>query len=183
MKVRRNPDLATWAVSLAQPIVFALLPVVSLYASNLGEVQAVALSRALGLSMLASLLVFLATWLVAKDPPQAGTISAMVTILLFSYGHAYDSLKVLFTSSAYLVRHRYLVPLLIGLNSIWIMIVPSRRISQHGLRRTSVSQHVDQNVSTRKIADQGEGRTNGIVEGHARAPGTVGFREHLPPWE
>jgi hypothetical protein len=89
------------------PLLFAVYPVVFLYARNVqGEESPVDLVAPLILSIAGMLLVGLVSWLVFRDIHRAGLASSLVVVLVFSFGHvegAIDPLGVGFAETLLLV--------------------------------------------------------------------------------
>lgn len=74
------------------PFLFTLFPILSLYTDNLGEIPFVAIIRAMvvGLACVGVLLVLL-RWLL-KDWNRAGVVATLEVLLIFLFGHTYNTL-------------------------------------------------------------------------------------------
>ena len=101
-------------------LLFALYPVLSLWAHNIQEIGFAEVVRVIMVSVLLSLFVWLLMWSIFRDPERAGLVAVVILIIFFSYGHLYESIR---TWSFELARHRYLLPLLIVLFSAWVFYV------------------------------------------------------------
>ena len=70
----------------------ALFPVLALLANNVGQAPLAEGLRAGVLSLLAATAVFGIGWLFLKDVHRAALLSLAFTLIVFSYGHIYQSL-------------------------------------------------------------------------------------------
>jgi len=93
----------------------ALFPVLALLANNVGQAPLADGLRAGLLSLLAASAVFGIGWLVLRDVHRAALLSLAFTLIIFSYGHIYQSLEGWSVGGAILGRHRFLLPLWLGL--------------------------------------------------------------------
>lgn len=101
-------------------LLFAVYPVLALWAQNIQEVGFDQIIRVLAASVLLALLVWLAAWAIFRDVGKSGLIAVVALIIFFSYGHLYESARVW---SFELARHRYLLPVLIVLFLAWVLVV------------------------------------------------------------
>jgi hypothetical protein len=119
----------------------ALFPVLALLANNVGQAPLADGLRAGALSILAAAVVFGIGWLILKDIHRAALLSLAFTLIVFSYGHLYQSLEGWSVGGALLGRHRFLLPLWLGLalaGGLWIVRSPeaARRLTP-GLNLTA----------------------------------------------
>jgi hypothetical protein len=111
----------------------ALLPVVALLASNLGQVRPTIGYRALALSALLALIVLVLFRLILGDWSRAGLLTSLGLLLFFSYGHVYNVLRSVELGGTTLGRHRYLLPIWIVLGSGGALLIWKRGIDAPGL--------------------------------------------------
>ncbi|MFQ5924122.1 MAG: hypothetical protein ACE5M4_14890, partial [Anaerolineales bacterium] len=98
----------------------ALLPVLVLLGSNLGQVRPTVGYRAMLVVLTISLTVLLLLRLLLRDWAKAGLITSLGLLLFFSYGHAYNALR---SVEIPLGRHRYLLPVaaILGAAGVWAL--------------------------------------------------------------
>lgn len=97
-----------------------LYPVLALWVQNIQVVDFTQIVRVLIMSILLGVLFFLVTWLLVRKVEKAGLIVAAAILVFFFYGHLYEGIR---EWSFEFARHRYLLPLLIGLFSAWVLYV------------------------------------------------------------
>ncbi len=107
---------------ILHPFLFALYPVLSLLAENVQQMPIQQAYRSLGLVILGALVLVLLLRLVSGHWQRAALLSSVYLILFFSYGHVYGLLKTASFGGVLLGRHRYLVPVWIGITVLgtWI---------------------------------------------------------------
>lgn len=109
-------------------LLFALYPVLALWAQNIQEIGFVQIVRVIVVSLFLCLFVWLLVWLVFRDVQKSGLITVAALIVFFSYGHLYESVRAW---SFELARHRYLLPLLITLFFTWVLyLIKIRQVSR-----------------------------------------------------
>jgi len=95
------------------PFLFAIFPVVFVYAHNIDYLPIVEIAIPLGISLgIASVL-----WLVLSFPlnkKKSGLIVSLALVLFFTYGHLYIFLNYDSGIESEITRNRYLLPLFIG---------------------------------------------------------------------
>jgi hypothetical protein len=96
------------------PFLLASFPVLSLYVTNVDQVEPVVMLRSLLLSLLLAVLLLAASRAVLHDPVRAPIGASLMLVAFFGYGHLYAELKQLGPLAAALVRHRYLLPLVLA---------------------------------------------------------------------
>lgn len=84
------------------PLLFAIMPVLTLYSANLYQVIGGQILRAILISCAGTAALLLILWLTLKDLEWAVLVTSLITILFFNYGYAYAS-----ATSFY---EKYLVP-------------------------------------------------------------------------
>ena len=101
----------------------ALLPVVALLASNLGQVRPTIGFRALALSAILALILLVLFRLILGDWSKAGLLTSLGLLLFFSYGHLYNALRSVELGGTSLGRHRYLLPvwIMLGVTGAWFI--------------------------------------------------------------
>jgi hypothetical protein len=112
------------------PLFFALYPVLALLAANTGQALPLDGLRALLASLLLGGGLFLLAWLLLRRIDLAAVLASFTVLLVLSYGRLYDGLKDL-GLSANLVRHRFLVPVVLLLPPILFLVL--RRFKPSGM--------------------------------------------------
>lgn len=105
----RHPgaDLLLSVISVVHPVLFAIVPVLFLYARNTGEVSGSQVVRPLLLSVLGTLALWLLLRPLMKNAVRTGVATWVCVAFYFSYGRIYDLLAGWDLSIA---RHSYLFP-------------------------------------------------------------------------
>jgi hypothetical protein len=101
------------------PLLFAVYPVVSLLAINLGQVNAADVVRSVAVSVVGTVAALALLRLVLKDWTRAALIASGALLVFFSYGHIYGLVKSASLGGVILGRHRFLVPLALGALAVW----------------------------------------------------------------
>lgn len=113
-----------WPVYSALAAVF---PVLALLANNVGQAELGDGLRAGLLALSAALAAFGIGWVLLKDIHRAALLSLGFTLIVFSYGHVYQTLEGWSFAGWVLGRHRFLLPLWLGLALVGsVVIVRSR---------------------------------------------------------
>ena len=99
------------------PLLFAISPVLALWATNSDRMRSIEVVLPLTLSVICSLILLLLLRLILRSCLKAGLLTSLAVLLFFSYGHIFGVLKALPGIGAQAGRHRYLAPL-------WILILP-----------------------------------------------------------
>jgi hypothetical protein len=110
---QRAHEAAAWSRLVSfpvHPVLIGAFPVLALLSANLGQISIGAANRSLLVAVAASALLAAVLWLVLKDAQVAGLVGSVASLLFFSYGHIYDSLKQVQLGSVLLGRHRILLP-------------------------------------------------------------------------
>lgn len=105
--------IGRWSVF---PILFALYPILNLYATNVAQLSVTSVLPVLSMSLLATIGVFVLSRRIFGDDVKAALFASMLVTLFFSYAHFYSISRAIVVRLvgidwAYaIVRHRYLVP-------------------------------------------------------------------------
>jgi hypothetical protein len=106
------------------PFLFAAYPVLALVGININEVEPAVLWRPL-LVLLGSVTLLLALiGLFSRDWRRAALLVAVLLFLFFTYGHIYSYLKKIEMGGLVLGRHRYVLPVWVGMGALttwWVM--------------------------------------------------------------
>lgn len=94
---------------ILHPITFAIFPILALLAHNIAEVSPSVSLRPLGISVSASLILFLLTSIISRNWQKAGIATTCCLVLFYSYGHMYELFQKYPILGFSLGRHRYLV--------------------------------------------------------------------------
>ena len=78
---------------ILHPFLFAIYPIISLFAFNIKQVTAIESVRALGVVMLSTLVLFMLLKGLLKDWHRAGFLLSIYLILFFSFGHVVRSIE------------------------------------------------------------------------------------------
>jgi hypothetical protein len=97
------------------PILFGIYPVLALLGQNINEVQPSVGLRPVIYVALASFCVLLACKVIFKDWHRGALSATIIIIFFFTYGHIYLALKTSVVNNFLIGRHRYLLPVGIGL--------------------------------------------------------------------
>lgn len=109
------------------PFLFGLYPVLALLAANIGQVRASEGARMLAAAPVVSAAVLIAAFLATRRIAPAAFLATITVLLFLSYGHLYDGLKLAGVSGTVLVRHRYLVPAVLGV--LFVAVLAVRRMT------------------------------------------------------
>jgi len=96
-------------------ILFAIYPVLTLLAHNIGEVEYSVAYRALIASALISVFSLLILYLVLRDWKKAGILTVLWLIAFFFYGHVFGYIKGLEISGRIVGRHTYFM-------AVWLVL-------------------------------------------------------------
>lgn len=100
--------------SWVHPFLISAFPVFAFYAFNQGQTELPTMLRpALAALVLAGLALGVAR-LVFRGTRRAAVVASLALAAFWSYGQIYDALKLIGLSGDTVVRHRYLLPVLIG---------------------------------------------------------------------
>jgi len=99
-------------ILVLHPFLFALFPILALYAFNIAQMPTHQIIIPIGTAILSTLLLWTALNLIFKDKRKSGLLVFMILFLFFSYGHFHKGLA---TTGLEIGKHRYLVPM-------WILL-------------------------------------------------------------
>ena len=101
------------SMRIVHPLLFALFPVIFLYAHNMKQLAAGQIVGALIAVPGGALLLWLALWLVFKNGAKAAIVTSFFLIAFFSYGHVHEALFYLSTKRGqlFITRNIFLMPL------------------------------------------------------------------------
>jgi len=105
-------------------LLFALYPVLALFAVNIREVSNSVIWRPLFISLTGAILLLVVTRLILRDWLKASLITSFIIILFYTYGRLYEVLKTTPLAAMNVVRHRYLAVLFVVILALgsWLMI-------------------------------------------------------------
>ena len=69
------------------PFLFALFPILALYAHNMGELYLSSIWISLGLALGLVTLLFILAWAIFRNTLKAGLVTALLIIIFFADGH------------------------------------------------------------------------------------------------
>ena len=106
------------------PLFFAAYPVLALVGININEVEPAVLWRPLIVLVLSAAILLVTLRLMARDWDRTAIALAVLIFLFFTYGHVYLFLKKINVDGLIIGRHRYMVPLWLGIGAlaIWWVI-------------------------------------------------------------
>jgi hypothetical protein len=115
-------------------VLLGIYPVISLFATNLSELQPDVIWRPLALSAGATLGVFLILRLIVRDWHRAALTTLALLLYFFLYGHLYEALKTVPFLVPY-ARHRILLPVWTILAVVlgWLILKRKKRPSSPGV--------------------------------------------------
>ena len=111
--------------AIIHPFAFAMFPVLSLYAKNMGEGflrEAVSIALAL---VVCAVLLWLLVGLLVKNKNKSSILVSVFCVLFFSYGHAISAFRAILEQMDVLDEARFLVegrPALLAWLAIWVVI-------------------------------------------------------------
>ncbi len=105
------------------PFLFAVYPVLAMLAKNANEVRLVQASRPMLAAVLLSAMVFLGLHVLLGRLATAGVLTTLFMVGFLSYGHLYDGGRSLVPGAAAVVRHRYLLPAVLGCSVVLARMV------------------------------------------------------------
>ena len=106
------------------PLLFGIYPVVALLAHNVDQASVSEAVRALLISFAGAVILLLILKLVLRDWNNASLVCALSIVLFYSYGHIYFILEMVDILGYQVGRHRFLIPVWIGilvLGSWWVV--------------------------------------------------------------
>ena len=95
---------------LITPLLFAVFPILSLWATNFSRMSAQDVIRPLLEAILAALVMYFIFKLILRNGIQAGLLSTLVLFLYFSYGHIFAMIRGIPELGMMIARHRIMGP-------------------------------------------------------------------------
>jgi len=159
-----TPSRRLWVI---HPFLLSLYAVLALLAQNKQEIPLGQAWRSLIILPLATLILLVALRALLRDWSRAGLLTAIIILIVSSYGHIYEVLQRIHIGPFILGRHRYLLPLVAVLLalSIWRIGIrkPNVRFANQILNLTAVVliafPVVNLATYLRHIRDQGDPRS------------------------
>ncbi len=97
------------------PILAILYPILALLGNNIEDVEPMDALRAFIVMVIGAMGLFLALTYLLKDGRKSAIITSLFALFLLSYGHVYALLKPLAIGDQSIGRHRYLIPIYLGI--------------------------------------------------------------------
>jgi hypothetical protein len=107
-------------------LLFAAYAPLALLAANANQVAATDIFRPLLISLVLALVIYAIYFLLLRRPSRAALAATLTLIVFLSYGHLYNGLKLLGLPGETVVRHRYLLPVVLGLLAIAVFLAVRR---------------------------------------------------------
>jgi hypothetical protein len=101
------------------PLFLAAYPALALVGTNINEVEPSVLWRPLIVVILSTMILLVLLRWITRDWHRAALLLAVLIFLFFTYGHAYFYLKKIDLAGFVLGRHRYMVPLWLGIGALF----------------------------------------------------------------
>ena len=106
------------------PLFFAAYPALALVGININEVEPTVLWRPLIVLILSAGILLITLRLIIRDWHRSAILLSVFIFLFFTYGHVYFYLKKIDVAGVILGRHRFMVPLWLGIGALvvwWVM--------------------------------------------------------------
>lgn len=97
------------------PFLFVLYPLLALLGFNISEVSVNVVWRPMGVLLLAMIVVMILLFILMRNWHRAAISASILSLLFFTYGHAYLYLKAIQIAGVIIGRHRQLLPVWMGL--------------------------------------------------------------------
>lgn len=96
---------------IIHPFLFAIYPILSLYASNSDRAPFYVILIPGLLALILAFTLFFVSKFIGRDSAKAGVVATLVLIFFFSYGHIFHSILIqLHIGSVHIGRERYMLP-------------------------------------------------------------------------
>lgn len=105
------------------PVFFAVCPVASLLANNLGQIDPELAVRALGVTAAGAIGLLVVLSVLLRDGGKASLMLSGTFLAFFSYGHVYGLVKNAVIGGLIVGRHRFLLPVFVALLASWVLWV------------------------------------------------------------
>ncbi len=102
------------------PLLLAAYPALAFVGININEVEPSVLWRPLIVLVLSSVILLIALRLIVRDWHRAALLLSALIFLFFTYGHLYLFLKKIEVAGFIVGRHRYMVPLWLGIGALLV---------------------------------------------------------------
>ena len=109
------------------PFLLALYPILFLFGNNVSELQPSMAIRVIVLALICTLILLVLFRLIMSGWEVASYVTALVVLILLSYGHIYHSLRDLIPGSSQIIRHRFLFPSIVIVVILLIRIIDRNR--------------------------------------------------------
>jgi hypothetical protein len=109
-------------------LLLAVYPVLALTAANAEQIALKDAFRPLVLSLMLALAAFAVYRLLLRDSARAALATSITVLMLLSYGHLYNALKLIGVSGL-AVRHRFLLPLIVAAILLGAFLIARKRPS------------------------------------------------------
>ncbi|MGD2092312.1 MAG: sulfatase-like hydrolase/transferase [Candidatus Aminicenantes bacterium] len=124
MKNKKDPGYTDKKTIIMHPFLFAIYPILFLYAHNIKEAYISQIIFPLLFSIVFASLLWGGLFLAIKDKVKSAVISTIFIFLFFLYGHTFDQLKILgYVFDLDIPRHFYLIPLFVILWAVLFYVV------------------------------------------------------------
>jgi len=124
VKNKKDPGYTDKKKIIAHPLLFAIYPILFLYAHNIKEAYISQVFFPLLFSIVFASLLWGGLFLAIKDKVKSAVISTIFIFLFFLYGHIFDQLKILgYAFDLDIPRHFYLIPLFVILWAVLFYVV------------------------------------------------------------
>jgi hypothetical protein len=122
-------------LSFLHPLLFAIYPVLALWANNFSRIQGELVIRPLVTSLIAGIIIFVILRALLKNNIQAALLCTLIFLLYFSYGHIYSLIEDKSIFSFVIGRHRYLAGLWLLILGVGGWFIIKRADNASGLNR------------------------------------------------
>ncbi|MDR3577309.1 MAG: hypothetical protein P4L50_25895 [Anaerolineaceae bacterium] len=92
------------------PLLFAILPLLSLWSANYDKLTPIDVFSAFFLSIVLAVIIYILFARILKNGKKAGLLTTLILLLFFTYGHVYDFIKGVSLFGILIGRHRFLGP-------------------------------------------------------------------------
>ena len=104
-------------------LLFATYPALALLAANASQIAFTDVLRPLFISWVLAGAIYAVFRLLLRPPARAALATTLTLMVLFSYGHLYNGLKLIGLPGDTVVRHRFLLPVVLGILAITLFLV------------------------------------------------------------
>jgi hypothetical protein len=111
------------------PILFALAPILSLYANNIRELEPIAIARSLLVSILITVVLYFAIRLVTRSGHSAAILTSFMVFSFYSYGHIQRGLLQIPNAGKYIGRTVFIVPMILTILVLVIILMHLKKMN------------------------------------------------------